>query len=500
MAIQTLQGGQKKSNYLVKTLIGLAIMVLFWMLPPFGKLSVAGMKLLGLFIMVIYFCICNEPAWPSVLAVVAMSFLVPEIYPNTTNNALYRAVELSWGYNIIIFVIASLFITYALNDVGFMNRLANWMLRRKIARKSPWAFTYAIFVVALFLGMWFDPTATLVFTLGFAKPIFEKLGMQKGEKYPAMVVIGICFSICIAFGMTPISHPLPILALGVYQKMTGDAINFVTYMGFGIPVGLICFAGMLAILRFIVKPDMGKLENTDLSTLVSEKSEPMGKRELYTVIIALVVFGSWLLSGFLNVFAAGKPAALFFNKITTLMPAILGVVALSMVQVDGKPLMPFEKGMKAGITWSIIVLLAALFMLGNGLAEGTSGFNATIAGVMGPFINSGVSKYFIMAIIMLVIILLTNILNNIPVVMLMLSVCIPLASSLGLSPLAVALLITVAGEMAFALPAAFPIVTMIYGDDWTQPKMIFRCGITVMIWTFLVMAFIGYPLAKLMFC
>lgn len=488
-----------KFSYLLKCIIGLAILILFWILPPFGQLTPSGMKLLGLFIMVIYFCIVNEIAWPSVLAVVGMSILLMDIYPDTTLNPLYRAVELSWGYNIIIFVIASLFITYALSEVGFMNRLANWFLRRKIASKSPWSFTYMLLFVSLFIGLWFDPTASLLFSLGFTKAIFEKLGMEKDEKYPAMVVIGIAFSICIAFGMTPISHPLPILALGVYQRLTGSPINFVTYMALGIPVGIICFIGMLAIIRFIVRPDMTKLQNADLSAIVSAKAEPMSRRELLTVIVSLAVFACWLLDGFLKAFAPASSLTAFFSGITTLTPAIMGVVLLAAIRVDGQPLMPFEKGMRGGVSWSMVVLLSALFMLGNGLAEATTGFNATIVGVLGPFINSGVPKYLVMLVIMLVIVLLTNVLNNIPVVMLMLNVCIPLAPALNLDPLSVALLIIIAGQMAFAVPSAFPAITIIYSDEWTKPKLIFRCGVVVMIWCLLVLGVVAYPLAKVMF-
>ena len=101
------QAKTNKFSYLLKCIIGLVILAAFWLLPPFGQLTLAGMKLLGLFIMVIYFCIVNEIAWPSVLAVVGMSVLLMDIYPDTAMSPLYRAVELSWGYNIIIFVIRS---------------------------------------------------------------------------------------------------------------------------------------------------------------------------------------------------------------------------------------------------------------------------------------------------------------------------------------------------------------------------------------------------------
>ena len=488
-----------KSNYLLKTIIGLAILVLCWILPPFAKLTPVGMKLLGLFIMVIYFCIVNIAAWPNIIAVFIMSFLLMDIYPNTVGNALYRAVELSWGYNIIIFVIASLFITYALTEAGFMNRIANWLMGLKFARKSPWRFTFTLLFVTLFIGLWFDPTATLLFSLAFSKVIFEKLGMKKGEKYPSMVVIGISFSVIIAFTMTPISHPLPILALGLYQKMTSIPINFVTYMALGIPVGVVCFAGLLAILRFTVKPDMKKLEDADLDAILDRKNEPMQGRELLTVIVSLLIFASWLLAGFLNVFAAGSVLAGLLTRITTLGSATVGVSLLAMIKVGGKPLMPFEQGMKNGVNWSIVVLLAALFMLGNSLAEPTTGFNASIVGFLAPFINSGLSRFVTMVILMVIISILTNMINSIPVVMLFLSVCLPLSANLGMTPLCLALLVTIAGELAFAVPSSFPTITMTYGDEWTQPKLIFRCGVIMMVWCMIVMAIVGYPLAKLMF-
>jgi sodium-dependent dicarboxylate transporter 2/3/5 len=219
-----------RGGYCLKVLIGLTIMVLFWILPPFAPLTPAGMKVMGLFVMIIYFCIFNEFAWPGILAVAAMSFILQEIYPATTGNALYRTIELSWGYWIIPFMIANLFITFALAKAGFMRRLAVRIISSRIAKRSPWAFTFTIIFTSFFLGLWFDPNATVVFSLGFAKELFTRLGFKKGDSWPSIVIIGIAFSISISFGMTPISHALPVLALGVYQNMTGASINFVTYM------------------------------------------------------------------------------------------------------------------------------------------------------------------------------------------------------------------------------------------------------------------------------
>jgi sodium-dependent dicarboxylate transporter 2/3/5 len=488
-----------KSGYCIKILIGLAIMFLFWVLPPIAPLTSAGIKVMGLFIMIIYFCIFNEFAWPGILAVAAMSFMLREIYPATTDNALYRTIELSWGYWMIPFMIANLLITFALAKAGFMRRLAVRIISLRIAKRSPWAFTFTIIFSSLFLGLWFDPIATAVFSLGFAKEIFTRLGFKKGDSWPSMVIIGIAFSISISFGMTPISHSLPIIALGVYQNMTGASINFVTYMSLGIPVGAVCFAGFLVFLRFFTRPDMSKIKDADLNKVISERPGPMTKSELLTICIALCVFACWLLSGLLNVVAADSQLALFLNKITITMPAIVGVILLAMIKVDGEPLLNFEYGMRKGVTWNVVMLMAGLFLLGNCFAQRTTGFNDAISLFLAPFVNSGLSGFVIMFVMITVIIILTNFLNNIPVVMLLLSVGIPMASSIGLNPLSVALLITLAGEMAFATPSAFGIIAFIYGDEWAEPKRIFKYGLVMMLWSIAVVSLIGIPLARVLF-
>jgi sodium-dependent dicarboxylate transporter 2/3/5 len=181
------------------------------------------------------------------------------------------------------------------------------------------------------------------------------------------------------------------------------------------------------------------------------------------------------------------------------MPAIIGVILLAMIKVDGEPLMNFEFCMKNGIAWNVVMLMAGLFLLGNCFAQQTTGFNDAILSFLVPFVNSGLSSFIIMSVMIAVIIILTNFFNNIPVVMLLLSVGIPTASSIGLSPLSIALIITIAGEMAFATPSAFGVIAFVYGDEWAEPKRIFKYGLIMMLLSILVVISIGIPLAGILF-
>ena len=290
-----------------------------------------------------------------------------------------------------------------------------------------------------------------------------------------------------------------ITGMGMIQGMTGAPINIVSYMLVGVPVGVVCFAGMYLVLRYGYKADMSQFQNVDILALVGEKAEPMSKREKATTAIFAAVVICWLAAGFLNIFAPESGAAGFFNQISLIMPALAGVAAMLVLRVDGRPLLDFEKACRGGVTWSIILLIATVMMLGTVLSESTTGFTATVGEILQVLLSGGLSAFLVLFLIAAVIIVLTNFFNNVPVMILFLTVCVPLADSIGTTGLAVGTIILIAAEMAFATPAAFATIAMIYADDYVQPKRVLKYGMIVMVWTVLAVGLLAYPLASIVF-
>ncbi len=498
---QTVKAPSKQSDraYYLKVLLGITVAVVFWFMPPIAPLTQAGMRVLDLFCVILYFCALDEMIWPGVLAVVCMNFLISDIYPDSTTTGLYRAIELSWGFWMIPFIAASLILAFALKECGFMDRVSKWILSREIAQRSPWTFTIAWIFASLFLGLFFDPLATIVFCVGFSGEMFTRIGYKKGDSYPCAVTICMAFAAMIAYGMTPISHPLPIMALGVYQNMTGSSMSFVEYMAAGIPTGLVCFAVLILIFKVFMKPDMTLLRKADFKELVSAERRPLGLREKLTVIVCLAVMGCWLLFGLLETIAPGTSITLFCSKLTTVTPALVGVAVLALLRVEGKPLMSVEYGLKNGVTWNVLLLLAGLLMTGNALSQATTGFPALLHMILDPLLSAGLPPFIILALISAMGVICTNFLNNIPVVMLLLAACIPLAEPLGISAAAITFLITYSGQMAFAAPSSFAAIAYLYGVDWAKPKSIFKYGCILMLGCFLVIATVGYFLARIIF-
>lgn len=478
-------------------LIGIVICAVFWFSPPFSHMTQGGMKVLGIFLSVLFLMTADEIQWASIFGIGMIAFTLRDIWPDFTGVGIYRAFEMSVGHWLIPFIIANLLMAYALQDAGVVKRIAYWFLRRPIAQKSPWHFTFFFLVAALFIGCWLDPTTALMFFLGIAYAIFKELGYKKGDTYPAMVVTALCGTLMLTFAMTPISHGGIMTGVGIIQRLADAQLDIVKFMIIGIPLGIVLFIGLFFLFKKFFKVDTSNFENADIKKIIGEKT-PMDKREKWTAGVFILVVFLWIFAGAMNIIAPTGAIAGFFNRITLTTPALLGVVLMLIIRVDGRPLLNFEKAARSGsVVWSVILLLACIMLLGSVLSDPGTGFTATVSSFLQPLVDSGVSPYWIMFILAIVTVVLTNFLNNIPIMILFLNVCIPLAPQLGISGVAVGMVVLISSQMAFATPAAFANVAILFGDEWAIPKKIYKMGFILMAWAAIIVGLAAFAWASL---
>ena len=53
----------------------------------------------------------------------------------------------------------------------------------------------------------------------------------------------------------------------IYQNATGTSVSYIHYMAFAVPVGLLCFAAMLLLFRFVLRPDLSCVSRLDFDAL-----------------------------------------------------------------------------------------------------------------------------------------------------------------------------------------------------------------------------------------
>lgn len=488
-----------KSSYVVHTLIGLALMAVISSLPAPAPVTATGMAVIGVFAGTLYLWTFVDLVWPSVLGITLSAFFINSVMEPTALHGIWKALQESAGSWVVAFVIGSLLLTYALNESGLTSRIADWFLSRRWAQRSPWAFTYTLFACAFFLGMFLDLIPTLVFMIALLNAVFRKLGYSYGEKYPLVVIIGCTFLINIAFAITPISHPVTLIGFGVFAGASeGGSIGFVEYMLVGIPVGIVA-GGLIALfLRYGVRPSTERFNNVDYTELAAENATPLSRREIATATIFSLVVVTWVLPGLISLFAPQAGIVAFFDDITLIVPTLFGVIILMLLRVEGKPLLDHGPALRT-IPWGVISLVACAMLFGTLLTEDAVGLNTFLVGALSPLFASGLSPFVIMLVLVLVIALLTNVANNVPVIIMFVAVCVPLAEALGVDNRLVGTLVILAAQMGFALPSSLASVALIFGDPWVKPAAIVRYGGYATLVSALSIVLIGYPLASLVF-
>lgn len=487
-----------KSSVAIHTIVGLAIMVVVTFLPAPAPITSVGMAVIGVFLGILYLWTFVDLVWPSILGITLSAFFIHSVM-EPGEHGIWTALQESIGNWVVTFVIASLLLTHALKETGLIDRAAGWFLSRRWARKSPWAFTNSLFTCAFVLGLFLDLVPTVVFMIILVTAIFKKLGYTIGEKYPMVVIIGLTFLINIAFAITPISHPVTIIGMGVFSGVSeGGAIGFLPYMLVGVPVGVIASVLIVLFLRYGVRPNVDRFNDVDYSELSSTTAGGLDRRQTITAIVFAAVVLTWILPGIVILFDPQSAFVAYFDELTMIVPTLLGVVLLMMLRINGKALLDHSSSLRE-IPWGVIVLVACAMLFGTLLTGEAVGLTEFMVQTLSPMFAAGYSPFLMLTVLVIAIAVITQIANNVPVMIMFVSVTVPLAGALGVDERVVGTLVILAAQMGFALPSALASVALIFGNSWVKPSAVVRYGAYATLVSALTIALIGYPLSMMVF-
>ena len=486
----------KDAAYYIKSVIGLAIMIFFGYLPAPEPITHAGMVLLGQFIGLIFLWTTVDMVWPTFAAIICFGFIATDIYPNSFALAsVYEAGQQSIGNWCVVICIGLLLFCEVLSQTGLIRRIALAFITSKTAKKSPWGFTFMFLLAAFVIGMFMDCTATQLLLFALATEVFQILGIETEDKWAKVVSIGMTFAIVFGFGATPFCHTIPILFMGIYAGIVSSGINWLAYMAVTVPVAIILFIILFLFMKYVVKPDMSKIENIDMNKIESLKAGPMSAKEKFVCIVSICLFVVWFLPGLLGVIAPNSGIYLFLDEITMLTPLLVAIVLFAIVRFDGKPVLDIPEACK-NMSWLVVFLLAGIMMIASAMGEDTTGLSAWCMNVVGPIFGN-MSGWTMVVIICIVSVILTNIANNIPVGIVLVIVGTPIAMEKGMNPLIVALAVSYCANLAFTIPPAFVPVGTVYAYPYGGGKYTLRWGLIACVYSIIVCALLIYPLASL---
>ena len=469
---------------LLKILISLLIVVVFWFAPAPEPLTQIGMRVIGVFIGTVLLLSLVDTVWPAILAVALLG--------RTGVASLNEAIAGTLGSWIVYFILMSFVMTYALNKSGFTDRLVSKFMSMKFVSKSPWTFTISMATIGLILACFIDQIPATAFMLMFANRVYEELGYTKKDAYPHMANIMVVYAVVIGGAMTPISHSLALLGMGIYEAAAGTSMSLFTYLAFGVPTGLILYVVLTVAMRAIFRNvDMSNFKNFDVQRVLKHQ----GKMQLPELITVIIFFGTvimWMLPGVAGMFTTAAWVTTLNNFGITFW-AIISVVLMSVISINNQPLINLKEVMNGSINWAILIFIAFGVYAGSALAAEATGLNAWITTNITP-LTASVSPLVVVLIVTSAGVLMTNFASNVSTITVMTGVGVTLALASGgaINPAGIALCTTMAGSCAYLLPSSFGCIAMLHGNDWSDSKQVYLFGILMMIVSSVAIGLVGY--------
>lgn len=247
-------------------------------------------------------------------------------------------------------------------------------------------------------------------------------------------------------------------AAGVMEELGYEPFGFFSITPFGIGI---CIIGTLffAFVGSRMLPDTGYIPEF----AKTEKKEFDKKKAIICCLTMLFV---------LAVIASGS------KKVPMHIAAVVGALV-----IVGSGCMSVQDATKA-IDWNCLVLVGALSAISAGIKE--CGAGDAVANLIIRILGDQPSAFMISTVIFFAAVFLTQVMSNIPTILVFMPIGLSIAEKIGVSPYPIAMIITLAGAASYATPFAAPQNMMTVG--WTRYKFMdfVKIGIPMVLLTYVV--------------
>ncbi|MGC2942699.1 SLC13 family permease [Brevibacterium sp. FAM 24638] len=332
---------------------------------------------------------------------------------------------------------------------------------------SPGRVIAGFMISAAFVTMFVSNGATTMMMLPIALAVIRLVRPQLGNEGPRFatgLLIAVAYSATIGSLASLIGAPVNLIVAGFIEENTGQSINFLTWMMFGVPLAaVLMFVAWLLISRVFYRvrfTDQGEV--TRLLKTQKEELGPLRQEERWCLNAFAVACFGWIV---LPLIWPDSPVS------DSIVAVIVGISLFIMPSSDGTRLLTWKK--TTGMPWDVLLLFGAGFSLS--------------AAVSGTDLNTWIGTQFeglgglpllaTLAIIVLSLTFLTEFTSSVAVAATFIPIVGGVAEGLGFQ---IAPLVVSAGYaclMAFALPVGTPPNAVVFASGEINTKDLIRAGI-----------------------
>ncbi|HYF69881.1 MAG TPA: DASS family sodium-coupled anion symporter [Ohtaekwangia sp.] len=400
---------------------------------------------------------------------------------------------------IIFLFMGGFLIALALEKHRLHERIALHLIR--ITGTSGNGIILGFMVAAAGLSMWISNTATAMMMLPIAMSVVDLLKKNKGQaihefnKSERNFALGLMLMVGYAAtlgGMaTLIGTPPNVVFAGLLNKFYQEKISFADWMIIGVPVAIVLLTSTYLIITKILFPNrLHKVEGTD-ALIASRLTDlgPISKKEKRVLSIFIFTSFLWIFQELLNAYVFGKPV---FNDTNI---AMCGGLLMFIVPANLKK-MEFLLHWKdtERMQWGILLLF------GGGLCLAQALKVTGIINSVGDWIAAQ-STYNALLLLLLIVIsvFLSELMSNVALVQIFVPVIFGISDGLDVSPVMLALPVTLSASIGFMFPIATPPNAIVYSSGYIRMKDMVRAGVLLNIVSIIIILIASLTLVRWMF-
>lgn len=473
---------KKQTARTITILISFLFIAAGMIVPIPSGITRQAAEIVGIFLGVLVLWLFVTIDWPSLLCLLLLALV----------DDMGFVLKSAFGSPTFAFLILTFVCTYGLSKTGFVRRCAVLFVTNRHSMRGQSYLLISYLLSVLLLGLFMSPTVLFVIYLPIHEELCGLLGLRKGSRLGAALMIGLALTCALASGMTPIAHVFSNMAMGFYESATGTAISYGSYMAFAIPVGIICFAFLIGVLLLMIRHEKRDALTEEDRLALRASVSPFTRREKKIIAIFFLVVCGWVLPSILGVIPLFKQ----IGRYGTAFPPLVGAVLLFLLTDEGVPLLDFGEAFSKGVGWKAIIMAASTLALGAVMTKSEIGLTAALTEGLGSRL-ANVPASTLILIFTLWAALQTNFSSNMVTVTVVTATAVPLclASNGLIDAGAIACIIGLMGSFSFATPPAHPNIALAAASGWTTTREMMVHGFLLMFISVAVTVVIGYPLA-----
>lgn len=435
--------------------VSIALMFGFGYLPPFSTVTPVGMRLLGIFLGVIYGYSTCDIIWPSLVAIIAFGL---SGYP--ANMA--AGVTSMMGSSLVFQVITQYFTAGAIVIYG----VGRWFVRKTLSQKifmgRPLLYTWCFMFVFMWSCIVLETIPMFLLLYGIWNDIADSCDYEKDSTFRYYGFGGILVSLLLGVSMMPYKSWQLGLATS-WANVTGVKINLGQMLCCTSIIGTIVITAYVFLGAKLFQVDFSAMKAFDVNKLGEESKilRPRAKR------IMAVYFVTVLLSLYAGTFS-GTALTNFIEKTLTVSGLFCLCTAILLIipggEGDGKPAIIFNdiKHSDAAVSWPVIFMCAVTIPLASALTTEATGILPWLSDVFTP-VFAGRSPIFIMILTIVLMVFLTNVGSNIALGNAMIPVISPFILASGVNPMFFGCALVYAANIGIFLPGSSAPASIFHG-------------------------------------